>query len=138
MDAARPPVSTRKPNQLPRDERVLIIDDSPTCRAVIRELLEWRGYRVAGEAASAAAGIELVERLSPEAVLLDVHLPDGNGFEVAAHLRDHHPRLAVLLTSIDFQSRFYALASLSGARGFVPKNQLAEVQFELFWSAAPA
>ena len=117
-----------------RDDRVVIIDDSRMCRAVFRDLLERRGYRVAGEAGCAAAAADLVERVSPDAVLLDVHLPDGNGFELAAQLREQHPDLAILLTSIDFQSNFYALADVSGARGFVPKAQLAHVEFELFWS----
>jgi two-component system, chemotaxis family, chemotaxis protein CheY len=113
---------------------VVIVDDSSACRRVIRELLERRGYQVTGEAGCAAAAVDLVGRLSPDAVLLDVHLPDASGFDLAAQLREQHPGLAILLTSIDFQSNFYALADVSGARGFVPKHQLAQVQFDLFWS----
>ena len=132
VDVAQPGVSRR--TRGPRKDRVVIVDDSPACRGVIRELLERRGYDVAGEAGCAAGAVELVKRLSPDAVLLDVHLPDGNGFELAAQLREQRPGLAILLTSIDFDSGFYALADVSGARGFVPKSQLAHVQFDLFWS----
>ena len=124
---------TRK--QQRRGDRVVIVDDSAACREVFRELLERRGYDVAGEAASAASATDLIDRLRPAAVLLDVHLPDGNGFELAAYLSRRHPDLAILLTSIDFRENFYALADVSGARGFVPKTQLAQVQFGLFWSA---
>jgi DNA-binding NarL/FixJ family response regulator len=133
-NAAQPGVLRQTRNLPPRNVHVVIIDDSCACRGVIRELLERRGYEVTGEAGCAAAAIELVERLSPDAVLLDVRLPDGNGFELAARLRERHPGLAILLTSIDFEGGFYALADVSGARGFVPKSQLAQVQFDLFWS----
>lgn len=114
---------------------VLIVDDTPVCRCVVRELLERRGYGIAGEAGSAAMALDFVERLAPEAALLDVHLPDENGFELAARLTGSHPNLAVLLTSADVERRFYALADLSGARGFVPKDQLAQVELATFWPA---
>ena len=91
----------------------------------MRQLLERRGYAIAGEASCAASAIESVERLAPDAALVDIHLPDATGFEVAARLTEAHPELAVLLTSFDFDRQFYALADVSGARGFVPKDQLA-------------
>ncbi len=117
--------------------RVLVVDDAPDFRRVICELLQHRGYQIAGEAETAAQAIERTERLRPDAVLLDVHLPDGNGFELAARLTRGHPSLAVLLTSLDFESNFYALADVSGACGFVPKTDLASVQFTLFWPPSP-
>lgn len=116
--------------------RVLVVDDAPFFRRVICELLSRRGYLIAGEAATAAQALELAERLQPDAVLLDVHLPDANGFELAARLTHAHPALAVLLTSLDFESNFYALADMSGARGFVPKAELAGVEFTTFWAPA--
>jgi DNA-binding NarL/FixJ family response regulator len=113
--------------------RVLVVDDAPSFRRVICELLERRGYRVVGQAASATEAIELTDRLQPDAVLLDVNLPDLNGFALAARLTRAHPDLAVLLTSLDFESNFYALADASGARGFMPKADLAAVEFMRFW-----
>ena len=113
--------------------RVLVVDDAPAFRRVICELLSRRGYQIVGEAATAAAAIELTESLAPDAVLLDIHLPDGNGFDVAGRLTRAHPSLAVLLTSLDFEGNFYALADVSGARGFVPKADLASVEFTIFW-----
>ena len=117
--------------------RVLVVDDAPSFRRVICELLSRRGYRVIGQAGSIAEAIELTERLEPDAVLLDVHLPDGSGFDAAARLTRAHPSLAVLLTSLDFESNFYALADVSGARGFVPKADLAGVEFTMFWPPSP-
>ena len=81
-----------------------------------------------------AQAIAFVERLAPDAVLLDVRLPDANGFELAARLSRARPALAVLLTSGNFDPSFYALADRSGARGFVPKERLALVDLTRFWS----
>jgi DNA-binding NarL/FixJ family response regulator len=116
-----------------RPPGILIVDDAPVFRCVVRELLERRGYVVAGEADCGADALDLVQRLDPDAVLLDVHLPDETGFEVAARLAQARPGLPVLLTSADFDRNFYALADLAGARGFVPKSELAQVEFTMFW-----
>jgi DNA-binding NarL/FixJ family response regulator len=112
---------------------ILLVDDAPGCRRVVRDLLERRGYAIAGEADCAASAIDSVERLAPDAALVDIDLRDASGFEVAARLIESHPALAVLLTSFDFDRNFYALADASGARGFVPKDQLALVEFAFFW-----
>jgi DNA-binding NarL/FixJ family response regulator len=113
--------------------RVLIVDDTACCRRVVCELLERRGYQVAGEARCVAEALRLAEGLQPDAALLDVHLPDGNGFELAAQLKRSQPGMALLMTSSDFDDRFYALAHASGARGFVPKSELAQVALDRFW-----
>jgi two-component system, NarL family, response regulator DesR len=113
--------------------RVLIVDDTPGCRRIVCELLERRGYEVAGQAASVVAALRLAESIQPDAALLDVHLPDGDGFDLAARLTRSQPSIAVLLTSSEFDDRFYARADASGARGFVPKSQLAQVELERFW-----
>jgi DNA-binding NarL/FixJ family response regulator len=121
------------PETPPADLRVLIVDDTTCCRQIVCELLERRGYRIAGEAAGVAAALRLDESIQPDAALLDVHLPDGDGFDLAERLTRSQPGMAVLLTSADFDEHFYARADASGARGFVPKSQLAEVELERFW-----
>jgi DNA-binding NarL/FixJ family response regulator len=103
----------------------------------MRELLERRGYTVAGEADHGAIVCDLVDRLEPDAVLLDVRLPDDNGFDLAARLTRARPELAVLLTSVDFDHGFYARAHVSGARGFVPKAQLAQAELAMYWPTGP-
>lgn len=121
------------PETPPTDLRVLIVDDTACCRQIVCELLERRGYEIAGEAAGVAAALRLAESIKPDAALLDVHLPDGSGFELAERLTRSQPGMAVLLTSADFDEHFYARADASGARGFVPKSQLAQVELEPFW-----
>ena len=66
--------------------RVLIVDDHPWFRATARLLLETEGYDVVGEAADGARRSTAAGRLQPEVVLLDVQLPDLDGFDVAARL----------------------------------------------------
>lgn len=96
------------PETPPADLRVLIVDDTTCCRQIVCELLERRGYEIAGEAAGVAAALGLAERIQPDAALLDVHLPDGDGFDLAEQLTRSQPGMAVLLTSADFDEHFYA------------------------------
>src|SRR4051794_24038501 len=81
--------------------RVLIVDDHPPCRAAVRELLERRGFAVVAEADGAQAGLEAAETVAPDAVVLDIHLPDGNGIDVCRTLTETNPALVVLLVSAD-------------------------------------
>jgi DNA-binding NarL/FixJ family response regulator len=104
---------------------VLIVDDHGSFRATARKLLEAEGFEVVGEAESGEAALEAVERLRPDVVLLDVQLPDMDGFDVAARLPKNGHRPAVVLTSSRDVSEFYGLVEQSGARGFVPKDELS-------------
>jgi two-component system LytT family response regulator len=62
---------------------VLIVDDEPLARDSIRLVLErLPDVTLAGEAANAAEAVEAIEATSPDIVLLDVRMPDGNGFDV--------------------------------------------------------
>jgi DNA-binding NarL/FixJ family response regulator len=115
------------------DLRVLIVDDAPFYRRVVCELLARRGYEIAGEAETVAAALRLAAEVQPDAALIDVHLPDGDGFELAASLTRSYPWIAVLLTSSEHNQNFYARAAAVGARGFVPKPHLAQIEFETFW-----
>ena len=123
---------------LPRRSRVsvLIVDDAAMYRKAVRALLERRGYSVVGEADRVATALNYVTRLAPDAVLLDINLPDGSGFDLAARLRDVRPEIAVLLTSSDFDQGFCARAEAHGARGYVPKHRLRHVDFASFWPGA--
>ncbi len=115
--------------------RVLIVDDSAPFRAAARDLLTRRGYRVVGKADTAARAFRTAARLTPHAILLDVHLPDGCGFDVSAALTDANPDLAVLLTSTDDPGACNRRVGAAGARGFVLKHCLATAPLERFWEA---
>ena len=104
---------------------VLIVDDHPRFRATARVLLESEGYDVVGEAADGAEALDRARELAPDLVLLDVNLPDTDGFAVAAELTSHNGAPAVVLTSSREGSDFGPLVGSSGARGFVPKSELS-------------
>jgi DNA-binding NarL/FixJ family response regulator len=103
---------------------ILIVDDHPSFRATARALLQEEGYTVIGEAQDGASALIAARELRPEVVLLDVQLPDTDGFAVAAELtQDADPPIVVLTSSRD-RSDFGPLIAESGARGFIPKAEL--------------
>jgi DNA-binding NarL/FixJ family response regulator len=105
---------------------VLIVDDHPSFRTSARAVLEAEGFDVVGEAEDGASGLDAAAKLSPQLVLLDVHLPDIDGFEVAARLTNGGGGgPAVVLVSSRDSSDFGPLVSRSGAKGFIPKAELS-------------
>ena len=105
--------------------RVLIVDDHPSFRAAARLLLEHEGFEVVGEAEDGAAGLRQTAALVPDVVLLDVNLPDFDGFDVASRICVDRQAPKVVLTSSRDSREFGPLVSRSGACGFIPKGELS-------------
>jgi DNA-binding NarL/FixJ family response regulator len=103
---------------------VLVVDDDPEFRELAVRLLAASGLTVVGEAGSVAAALEAAARLEPSAVLLDVELPDGDGFTLARELAALPSRPRVVLTSIDGDITSTDEARHAGAHGFVNKADL--------------
>jgi DNA-binding NarL/FixJ family response regulator len=104
---------------------VLIVDDHPSFRASARRMLEAEGYEVVGEAEDGAAALSAVGQLHPDLVLLDVGLPDVDGFEVARRLLGVEGRTPqIVLTSSNDPTDLGEEIGTSGARGFIPKGEL--------------
>ena len=104
---------------------VLIVDDHPSFRASARRLLEAEGFDVIGEAGDGHAAIAAAQQLQPDLVLLDVQLPDLDGFEVAARLATLGLPSAVILTSSRNPAEYGSLDRETAVRGFVPKADLS-------------
>ena len=104
---------------------VLIVDDHPSFRASAHAVLEAEGFEVVGEAEDGASAIEAVSRLHPDVVLLDVQLPDIDGFEVTRRLMAVDGAPSVVLVSSRDVGDYGELVDGSGARGFLPKNELS-------------
>jgi DNA-binding NarL/FixJ family response regulator len=109
-------------------KRVLIVDDHGPFRAIARELLESAGYVVSGEAADAAEALAAVADDLPDAVLLDVQLPDSDGFSVARTLTRNDGPAVVLISSREAED-YGARIGACGARGFIQKSQLSAATF---------
>ena len=88
-------------------------------------LLEAEGYHVVGEAPDGTTAITESNRLHPDLVLLDVNLPDLDGFQVAERITAQNGAPAVVLTSSRDSSDFGPLVAGSGARGFISKGELS-------------
>ena len=104
---------------------VLIVDDHPSFRASAKRMLQADGYDVVGEAADGSSAIDAVRELRPEVVLLDIRLPDVDGFEVAERLAGGGTAPAVVLTPSHDRSDFSYEIARCPARGFVPKSELS-------------
>ena len=102
---------------------MLIVDDHAPFRAAARSLLEAEGFEVVGEAADGRTAIEAVAWLRPDIVLLDVQLPDTDGFAVADLLPRDGP--AVVLTSSRSAASFRRRLAANPAWSFVPKSELS-------------
>ena len=112
---------------------VLIVDDDRGFARAAGEMLAARGYTVVGHATTARQAVQECNRLRPDAVLLDVRLPDGNGLTLAETLGATRDRLKILLTSTDPRAVAPERLQHSGAAGFVPKAVLARTDLDTFF-----
>ena len=102
----------------------LIVDDHAGFRTTARTLLEGEGWTIA-EAETGVAGLQAARDLEPQFVLLDVQLPDVDGFEVAERLSSfEHPPVVILTSSRD-GADYGSLVTGSAVRGFIPKGELS-------------
>ena len=108
---------------------ILIVDDHVQFRITARALLECDGFDVVGEAPTGAAGLDAARALRPDVVLLDVRLPDIDGFAVAERMTAGGQGPAVILTSSSDDPLYPERAVRSGARGFVAKHDLCRPGF---------
>lgn len=104
---------------------MLIVDDHPSFRAIARSLLVADGFTVVGEAADGAEAIRACRVLRPDVVLLDVGLPDIDGFQVAAALDTQCEPPVVVLVSTRSCADYGSKVGSSTARGFIGKSELS-------------
>jgi DNA-binding NarL/FixJ family response regulator len=106
-------------------QRVLIVDDHADFRAFARALLTADGFEVVGEAPDGASALAAARSLKPALVLLDVQLPDVDGFAVCEALAGDEHAPAIVLTSSRDASSYRRRLGESSARGFIPKAELS-------------
>lgn len=104
---------------------ILIVDDHPHFRAQLRDLLEADGFVVVGEAEDGASGLRAARTLHPDLVLLDIGLPDIDGFAVARELAADESSPPVVLTSSREAGAYGPRLAASPILGFVSKDDLS-------------
>ncbi len=104
---------------------ILIVDDHAGFRSQARALLEAGGYEVVGEAVDAAGAVKCVHDLHPDVVLLDIQLPDGDGFQVAAEVNGNADAPQIVFVSSREAADYGTKLEKSSHAGFIHKPELS-------------
>lgn len=104
--------------------RVVVVDDHALVREGIRLALTVPGFDVVGDAASAEDGLELVARLDPDVLVMDISLPGITGIAATERVRREHPRTRVLMLSVHDHAEYVLESVRAGAHGYLRKDTL--------------
>ncbi len=103
--------------------RALIADDHALVRAGIRAIVERiDDVIVIAEVGEAGEALRLIKELQPNLILLDIAMPDGNGFDVLAHVTREFPDIRVIVLTVHEAAEYAMRALREGAAGFIPKS----------------
>ena len=107
--------------------RIVIVDDYDAIRENIKSFLSaWSDIEVVGEAKDGEAAVEIVKKLSPDVVLMDIHLPRLNGIAATRSIRKSHPQTRVIIVSA-YDDKDYVVAGLrAGISGYVIKSSISD------------
>ncbi len=104
---------------------VVLVDDHAGFRRMTRRMLEASGFEVVAEAADGRSALRSVAALQPDLLLLDIQLPDLDGFVVAGRVAETAADVVVVLTSSRSGTDYGARLSRCNARAFIPKEELS-------------
>jgi CheY-like chemotaxis protein len=111
---------------------VMVVDDHAEYRASLRRLLESEGYEVVAEVPNGGTAVGKAREHQPRLALVDVYLPDIDGFEVASRLAALDDAPIVVLMSSHERAEIEPLLGTSGASGFLSKSELSRARIEEF------
>src|SRR5262245_4423179 len=107
--------------------RTLIADDHALVRAGIRALVEKiKGVTVVAEAGKGSEAKDLITELKPDLVLLDITMPEGNGFDVLTHVQQNFPETRIIVLTVHEAGEYAIRALREGAAGFLPKSAASD------------
>ena len=101
--------------------RILIVDDAPFMRAMLKRILDGNDFEVVGEAANGREGVELYSSLKPDLVTLDMVMPEMSGMEALQQIRGSDPKARVVVISAVDQRENLLEAIRSGAAEYIIK-----------------
>ena len=104
---------------------ILVVDDDVAVRGLVVRILRSWGHTVIAEAGSVAEALTCAEELRPDPVLVDIGLPDGDGFSLTRVLRARPWSMRVVLFSSDADQANVTAAERAGAIAFLPKDELS-------------
>jgi CheY-like chemotaxis protein len=107
-------------------QSILVVDDDPDFRRLATQVLTGWGHTVLAEAGGVADALAEAARTRPDVAIVDIGLPDGDGFDLTIRLRSMPWPPQVVLVSSDGSAANAATARRVGARGFVAKVDLLE------------
>ena len=103
---------------------ILVVDDDASVRGLVVRILRSWGHEMIGEAGSVAEALAYAQARRPDIALVDVGLPDGDGFALTRRLRAGAGPVRVVIFSSDADPANIAAAARAGAVGFFPKDEL--------------
>jgi DNA-binding NarL/FixJ family response regulator len=115
----------KKPNCDPLEpKRIVIVDDHPLFRKGLAELIHSDGsFVVCGEAANASEAMDVIRKLDPDLMIVDLSLPGANGIELIKNIRAEYAKLPILVLSMHDESLYALRAMRAGADGYVMKHE---------------
>ena len=106
--------------------RLLVIDDHDVVRQGLVSALGAHGFTLIETAASIKQSRAKIAAFNPQAVIVDLNLPDGSGFEVVQWVRKSAPDAAIIILSLNEPSQYVSIARSSGANAYLSKSQSIE------------
>lgn len=100
---------------------VVIADDNDMMRSILRGMLRGEEYDVIGEASNGVAAVDLVARLKPDVVCMDVVMPEKNGIEALCEIKASQPTVEVIMVTSNSDPETVQESIQNGACGFIIK-----------------
>ena len=116
-------MNKRVPGQIPDITKVLLVDDHGVVRQGLRTILEkTQDVTVVGEAASCQEGIEQIEAVQPDVILMDIRVGEGDGLKAAKQIKERWPDIHIIMVT-GYASELYVPEAIDvRASGFITKD----------------
>ena len=102
--------------------RTVLVDDHTLFRDGVASLLLAWGHEVVGQAGDGREAVDMVDRTSPDVVLMDVRMPNVSGLEATAEIKARHPEVAIVMLTVSEDEADLFRAIKAGAQGYLLKN----------------